>query len=248
MDLHRRFAELHRSGDPLILFNVWDAGSAKAVAAAGAKAIATGSHSVAGAQGFADGEQLPLELAIANLRRIVAAVELPVTLDFEGGYARDPGRLAKNAAAVAEAGAIGCNFEDGAIGAGGLIPADEQCARIAAIRSAVGDGFFINARTDCFLRHAPRDHEALLEDALARGRAYGDAGADGIFYPGLIDESLIARACAETPRPVNILVWTGTPPPRRMAELGVARISYGGAPWRLAMTALTEAARDAFTL
>src|SRR5687767_8739946 len=92
----RAFAALHKPGTPLILFNAWDAGSAKAVAEAGAKAIATGSWSVAAAHGFGDGEGLPLDLAVANAARVVAAVELPVTLDFEGGYAVEPGRVGEN--------------------------------------------------------------------------------------------------------------------------------------------------------
>jgi 2-methylisocitrate lyase-like PEP mutase family enzyme len=245
MDLCRRFAELHRPGHPLILFNIWDAGSARAVAAAGAKAIATGSHPVSAAFGFEDGERIPLDLALDNLRRIVAAVDLPVTLDFEGGYARAPGPLGDNAAAVAEAGAVGCNFEDRVVGGEGLVPIEEQCARIAAIAARAGAGFFINARTDVFVQAPPERHAQLLDEALERGRAYAEAGASGLFLPLLLDEALIARACAKSPLPVNILVWPGAPPIRRMAELGVARISYGGRPHRLAMEALAAAAKEA---
>ena len=118
------FAALHVPGDPLILYNIWDAGSAKAVAEAGAKAIATGSASVAGAHGYADAETLPLELAIAGVERIVAAVELPVTVDFEGGYAVEPELVGRNVAMLAEAGAVGCNFEDQVIGTMTHIPVD----------------------------------------------------------------------------------------------------------------------------
>jgi 2-methylisocitrate lyase-like PEP mutase family enzyme len=106
------FAALHVPGDPVILFNAWDAGSAKAVADAGAKAIATGSASVAGAQGYKDAESLPLDLALANAARVVTAVELPVTIDFEGAYAVAPEEAAANVAKLAATGAIGCNFED----------------------------------------------------------------------------------------------------------------------------------------
>src|SRR5262245_29405373 len=108
--LFQRFAELHIPGDPLILFNDWDEGSAQAVAKSGAAAIATGSASVAMANGFGDGEKLPMEFALANAGRIVEAVDLPVTVDFEGGYAADPAEAARNVAQLVKTGAIGCNF------------------------------------------------------------------------------------------------------------------------------------------
>ena len=240
------FRALHVKGDPLILFNAWDAGSAKAIAEAGAKAIATGSWSVAAAQGYADGEAMPLELALANIARIAEAVDLPVTIDFERGYAEEPGQIADNVRAAAEAGAIGCNFEDGLAG-GALRPAEEQAVRIAAIRDATADsGFFVNARTDLFLHSAPETHEGLVEEALTRGAAYAKAGASGLFVPGLADEGLIERVCAESALPVNIMVWPGrTPTLRRLVELGVARISHAGGPWRIAMKALGDAARIA---
>jgi len=239
------FAALHVPGEPLVLFNAWDAGSANIVADAGAKAVATGSWSVAAAQGFADGEKMPLDLAIANLERIVAAVELPVTIDLEGGY----DDAAASAARAKRAGAVGCNLEDRVVGGDGLYPADRQAARLAAVREAAGPSFFINSRIDLFLKAPAEAHdEALLDEALERARAYADAGADGIFLPGLVDERLVGSACERSPGPVNIMVWPGTPPLRRLAELGVARISHAGAPWRVAMKALGEAARRAHDL
>lgn len=244
----RLFAALHKPGDPLILFNAWDAGSAKVIAKTGAKAIATGSWSVAAAQGFGDGEAMPLDLGVANLRRICEAVDLPVTLDFEGGYAREPEHVAENATAVVAAGAVGCNFEDRVVGGEGLYAIEVQCARIAAIRAAsdaAGFPFFINARTDLFLRAPAAEHGALVAAALDRGHAYAAAGASGLFVPGLIEEALIEAICTKASLPVNIMVWPGTPPLRRLAELGAARISHAGAPWRIAMDALAEAARAA---
>ena len=243
------FRALHVKGDPLILFNAWDAGSAKAVAEAGAKAIATGSWSVAAAQGYADGEAMPLDLALANIARIAEAVDLPVTIDFERGYAEAPAEIADNVRAAAEAGAIGCNFEDGLAG-GDIRPADDQAARIAAIRDSTADtGFFINARTDLFLHSAPETHEGLVEEALARGETYAEAGASGLFVPGLADEGLIERICSASPLPVNIMIWPSrTPPLRRLAALGVARISHAGGPWHIAMAALKEAAAKAHGL
>jgi 2-methylisocitrate lyase-like PEP mutase family enzyme len=244
-ELFSAFAALHRAGDPLILFNAWDPGSAKAVAGAGARATATGSWSVAAAFGFGDGEELPLELALDNLRRIVAAVDLPVTFDFEGGYATDPATVAANARRVREAGAIGCNFEDRVVAGAGLHPIDEQCARIGAMREAIGEDFFINARTDLFLASKSEEHGALMDQALERSRAYAAAGASGLFVPGLADEDLIGAVCASSPLPVNVMAMPGTPPARRLAELGVARVSHGPGPYRTAMDALAQAARTA---
>jgi 2-methylisocitrate lyase-like PEP mutase family enzyme len=240
------FAALHVPGDPIILFNAWDAGSARAVAEAGAKAIATGSASVAGAQGYKDAESLPLDLALANARRVAAAVDLPVTIDFEGAYAVAPPEAAANVASLAATGAIGCNFEDQAIGGAGLHPADLQAARIRAIRAAVGPDFFINARTDIFIQAKPETHdEAMVDAALERARLYAEAGANGIFVPVLADLTLLARFCAASPLPVNFMAWPGAPSAAEVAAAGVARISHGPFPWKLAMAALKEAAAAA---
>jgi 2-methylisocitrate lyase-like PEP mutase family enzyme len=246
-DKARLFARLHRPGEPLILYNAWDAGSAKIIAEAGAKAIATGSFSVAMAHGYDDREALPLDLALANAGRIASAVELPVSIDFEGAYAEQPEGVAGNLARLQAAGAVGCNFEDQIIGGGGLHPAEAQAARIRAARGSVGADFFINARTDLFLQ-APREShdETLVDAALERGRAYAGAGASGLFLPGLVDERLIARACEGSPLPVNIMHMIGAPPAARLAQLGVARISHAGGPWRLAMRALKQAAEEVY--
>ena len=244
MSLFDDFAALHCPGEPLILFNVWDAGSAKAVAAAGAPAIATGSASVAAASGFGDAEQLPLDLALANARRIVGAVDVPVTVDFEGGYATDPARLAENAAALAATGAIGCNFEDQVVGGTGLHPIAVQAERIAALRAAVGPDFFINARTDIFLQQREGHDGAMVDAALQRARAYAEAGADGFFVPLLSDLSLLERCCAASPLPVNFMAFPGAPSAEQVAATGVARISHGPFPHMAAMRALTAEAAE----
>ena len=237
------FAAMHVPGDPLILFNAWDAGSAKIVAEAGAQAIATGSASVAGAHGFADAESLPLDLALANAERVVAAVALPVTIDFEGAYAVAPDEAAANVAKLAATGAIGCNFEDQVIGGTGLHPTDVQAARIRAIRAAAGPDFFINARTDIFIQAKPDTHdEAMVDAALARAQAYAEAGASGIFVPVLANLPLLERFCKASPLPVNFMAWPGAPGAAEVAATGVARISHGPFPWKLAMNALKEAA------
>lgn len=242
------FASLHKPGDPLILFNAWDAGSAKVISEAGAKAIATGSWSVAAAFGFADGEALPLDLAIANLERIIAAVGLPVTVDLEGGYGPAPAHVAATAKRAIAAGAVGCNLEDQVVGGDGLYKIDDQCERLQAVRriaDEAGIPFFINARTDLFLKAKPEEHGGLVKAALDRASAYAEAGASGLFVPGLADEDLIGTVCSKSPLPVNVMAMPTTPPARRFAQLGVARISHGPGPYRLAMQALAEAARAA---
>src|ERR1043165_2558992 len=128
----KAFAALHVPGDPVILYNAWDAGSAKAVAEAGARAIATGSASVAAATGYGDGQQVPLQLVLDNAERIAKAVELPVTIDFEGGYGVAPGEGMRNVSLLASAGAIGCNLEDQVVGGEGLHPTRFQADGIHA--------------------------------------------------------------------------------------------------------------------
>lgn len=244
------FRSLHVKGSPVILYNIWDAGSARTLEQAGAKAIATGSWSVAAAQGFDDGESIPLALVLTNIKRIVDSVAIPVTLDFETGYATDLQGLKDNIRNVIAAGAIGINFEDRIISSDDLQTIEDQSARIRAIRGAADEQsipFYINARTDVFLKTYPAKHdEGQLEEALQRAAAYEEAGASGLFAPGLRDPELIEKLCARTPLPVNILVLPDTPPTKTMAQLGVARISYGAAPYRQMSQALTEAAKKAF--
>jgi 2-methylisocitrate lyase-like PEP mutase family enzyme len=246
-DKAKAFAALHKPGEPLILYNIWDPGSARAVAEAGARAIATGSASVAAAHGFADAEALPLELALANAERIVRAVELPVTIDFEGAYAVAPEGVAENVARLAATGAVGCNFEDQVIGGEGLHPVALQAERIRAARAAAGSDFFINARTDIFLK-APREtHDAaMVDEALARASAYTEAGASGLFPAGLQDLRLLARFCAGAPLPVNALPLPGGSSAAELAAAGVARISHGPFPYRLLMKSLRQAAEGVY--
>ena len=246
-ELAARFHALHRRGEPLVLFNAWDAGSARAVAEAGAPAIGTGSWSVAAANGFADGEAIPLALALDNLRRIVAAVELPVTIDLESGYADDDAGVGRTVVAALEAGAIGCNLEDSFPADGSLREIAAAAARIAAARKAADDAgiaLFINARTDVFFQKPADAHDsAMVEAALERARAYAEAGASGLFAPGLVDDALIDRLAQGSPLPVNIMAMPGVPSRARLTELGVARISHGPGPFRGAMQWLTDAAK-----
>lgn len=243
------FHALHVPGSPLVLFNAWDAGSARAVASGGARAIATGSWSVAAAHGFADGENMPFDLAIDNLSRIAGAVDLPVTVDLESGYGEAPESVARSASRAVDAGAVGCNLEDSFPHNGELRPIAEQAARIGAVRAAANSQslpFFINARTDIFLR-APADthDETMLADAIKRALAYKEAGASGFFVPGLACPDLIGRLVDASPLPVNIMVTDRTPLLAEMARLGVARVSHGPRPYLQMMKALEQAARAA---
>ena len=243
------FRELHVRGKPLVLFNVWDAGSARAVAASGAKAIATSSWSVGNANGFADGERIPRDLAIDNLRRIVNATDLLVTIDLESGYGDAPEFVGRTIRLAIDAGAIGCNLEDSFPANGKLRETVDQADRIRCARQtadAANIPFFINARTDIFFQRPPEQHnEAMLVDAMDRARAYAEAGADGFFVPGLADITLIAHLARASPLPLNIMVADSTPPLRKLAEHGVARVSHGPRPYLVAMKALEEAARAA---
>ncbi|WP_423601673.1 isocitrate lyase/phosphoenolpyruvate mutase family protein [Sphingomonas sp. MS122] len=246
-DMFDRFAALHVPREPLVLFNIWDAGSARAVAAAGARAVATGSASVAMANGFADGQAVPLDLVLDIAARIVAAVAVPVTIDFEGGYAVEPEAAAANVARLAATGAVGCNFEDQVVGGEGIHPCAFQAERIAAIRAAAGPAFFINARTDIFLQAKPDTHdEAKVDAAIERAHAYAAAGANGLFVPGLANLELLARVCWESPLPVNFMAFPGAPDAAAVAQAGVARISHGPFPYRAAMQGLEDSAREAF--
>jgi 2-methylisocitrate lyase-like PEP mutase family enzyme len=241
---YETFAALHVPGSPVVLYNIWDVGSALAVVAARAKALATGSHPVADANGWPDGQKVPMEFVFANARRIVDAVEVPLTVDFEGAYAVDPAEGGANVARLAETGAVGCNFEDQVIGGDGLHPLDLQVRRIAAIRQAVGDSFYINARTDLFLKTQTYD-EALIDQVVERGKAFADAGASGFFVPRLADPAQIERVVREVPLPLNVIAFPGAPDKQVWADAGVARISHGPFPHRALMAALTQMASAA---
>lgn len=243
---------LHVKGNPLILFNIWDAGSAQALQEIGTKVIATGSWSVAAAHGCEDGEKLSFDLVLANLKRIVASVDLPVTIDLEGGYGESPTEVQKNVTKVIEAGAVGINFEDRIVGGEQLYSIAEQCKRIKAVRKAAENAsipIFINARTDIFLKADSANHnDDHLEEAILRASAYAESGASGFFAPGLRGDKYIERLCEFSPLPVNIMVLPDTPSSKQLAELGVARISYGPGPYIEVLNTLKEAGRKALSM
>jgi 2-methylisocitrate lyase-like PEP mutase family enzyme len=246
----KRFTELHVKGAPLVLYNAWDAGSAKSIADADAQAIATSSWAVAEAHGYRDGEAIPIEFAEQIIARITATTDLPVTVDFEGGYSEDDGILAENIARLLELGVIGINFEDRVVQGSGLYDIERQSRRIAAIHSAAVSKdvpLFINARTDLFLGQGRDDPAQSVAEALDRAKAYAEAGASGFFVPGLIEDVLIGRVCDAVALPVNVMVMRGVPTTKRLAELGVARVSYGAIPYIHAMQVIKEEALKALS-
>jgi 2-methylisocitrate lyase-like PEP mutase family enzyme len=231
----------------LILYNAWDAGTAKAIADAGSHAIGTSSWAVAAAHGYEDGESIPLSFVEQVISRIVHTVKLPVTVDVEGGYSDDPDTGAANIERLVNCGAVGINFEDGFVSKTGLHTIEAQCARIAAIRrmaDARGIPLFINARTDLFLGTGITP-ESGLDEAIKRAAAYAKAGASGFFVPGLVDLHVITQLCNAIELPLNVMVMPGLADTRSLSAAGVARISYGPTPYFKAMETVAHAAQQA---
>ena len=216
------FHALHQDG-LLILPNAWDAGSARIVEEAGAKAIATSSASLAWAHGYPDGEALPLAALIGSIREIVRAVRVPVSADIEAGFAHDASTAGDFVARVLEVGAVGINIEDG------RESPDLLCAKIERARHvAAGKGvdLWINARLDVYLRQLA-EGEAAYNETIARAERYARAGANSIFVPGAADETLIANLVREITLPLNVLAWPGLPDATKLKSLGVRRLSAG---------------------
>jgi 2-methylisocitrate lyase-like PEP mutase family enzyme len=227
---------LHTDPTLLALVNVWDVASARVVAETdGTRAIATASHSIAAMYGYEDGEHIPRDLMLEAVGRIVDAVELPVTADLEAGY----GDAAETVRRAIGLGVVGCNIEDQ------LKPLAESAAVAESVmRAAQAEGvpdFVLNARTDAFLEGADRDSDDVLADAITRGRAFLDAGAPVVFVPGRVtDDQVVALVDAFGPQRLTMLPVPGGPSLSRLEELGVARVSFGPFPQRVAMTALQQ--------
>ncbi|WP_017591612.1 isocitrate lyase/PEP mutase family protein [Nocardiopsis potens] len=245
-DRARRLRELHRPGDPLVLVNVWDAASARTVAAVpGTAALATASWSIAAARGFADGERMPLEEMLDGIARVAAAVDLPVSADLERGYGADAAAVGASAARMLEAGAVGCNIEDGlpeGDPAGPLRPLDEQLERLRAVREAgerAGVPLVLNARTDALISGLP------VREAVRRGRAFLDAGADCVFVLGAATVPVIGELVEALDGRVSVAASADGPPLPELAAAGVARVSMGPGPMGAAYAALRRLAEEA---
>ncbi|QFU15764.1 isocitrate lyase/PEP mutase family protein [Microvirga thermotolerans] len=239
-DAATAFHRLHRGPDLLVLANAWDAGTARLMESVGSRAVATTSAGVAWAHGYADGDTLPVDLLVATAAAIVRAVNVPVSTDIEGGYSDSPGAVGELAARLVDAGVSGINIEDGA-GA-----PDRLCAKIEAVRRAAearGVNLYINARTDVYLRGlAPP--ESRVEETLARARRYGEAGASGIFVPGVTAPEDIRRIAAGTELPLNVMARPGLPAGPDLARLGARRLSAGSALSEALFSQLSALARS----
>jgi 2-methylisocitrate lyase-like PEP mutase family enzyme len=217
------FDQLHEGPEPLLLPNAWDAGSARLMESLGAKAVATTSAGVAWTLGYPDGNALPVRMLVATVATIARAIRVPLTVDLEGGYSDDPSMVEETVAKVIEAGAVGINIEDGSG------PPDLLCLKIErAVRA--GEHFdvdlFVNARTDVYLRGLVPEGKRVAE-ALERAKLYRNAGASGLFVPGLRAPEEIRAVAADAGLPLNVMAWPGLPAASDLARLGVRRLSAG---------------------
>jgi len=235
----RVFHALHQTG-LLILPNVWDAGSARIIEHAGAKAIATSSAAVAWSYGYPDGEAVPQEALLATVRAIARVVNIPVSADIEAGYAPDAEAAAQFALGVVDAGAVGVNVEDGA-GSPALLAAKIERMKDAAAR--VGVDLWVNARVDVYLRRL-KQGAAAYDETVARARRYRQAGANSIFVPAAAEETLIGNLVRDVVLPLNVLAWPGLAPADQLRELGVRRLSAGSGIARIAINTIHAATRS----
>jgi 2-methylisocitrate lyase-like PEP mutase family enzyme len=237
-------------GGVLILPNAWDAGSAALIARAGAKAIATTSGGIAWSLGRPDGQRLTRAEMIEQVRRIVAAVDIPVTADVEGGYGPGPDDVEATIEAVVAAGAAGVNIEDSRAPGGPLFAATAQAERVRAARSAADRArlpeLLINVRTDVFLYRVGAP-EGRLEDVLLRSSAYAEAGADSLFVPGLADLDIVTSLVQMSPLPINVMAGPGAPTIAEFEAAGVRRVSVGTAISQAAYSIAQRAATELLT-
>ncbi len=241
-EMRARGAELlrlHQDTSLLTVVNVWDVISATVVAdVPGTTALATASHSIAASLGYEDGEKIPRDLMVEAVGRIAAATSLPVSADLEGGYG-DAADTVRRAIGV---GIVGANIEDQ------MKPVAEAAAQVSAIMrvaDAEGVDFVLNARTDAFVKGRDRDQADVLADAVERGKAFLDAGAQVVFVPGkLSEEQVVTLVDALGPQRLTLIGIPGMPSLERLEELGVARVSYGPMSQNVALTALQELAED----
>lgn len=217
------FHRLHEGPEPLLLPNAWDAGSARLMESLGAKAVATTSAGVAWTHGYPDGDVLPVRMLISTVVAMARAIRVPLTVDVEGGYSDDPAAVEETVARIVEAGAVGINIEDGS-GAPDLL-----CLKIErAMRAGqhFGIDLFVNARTDIYL-HGLAPEGKRVEETLARAKLYRNAGASGIFVPGLRAPEEIKAITADAGLPLNVMAWPGLPAAIELAQLGARRLSAG---------------------
>ncbi|HKT13565.1 MAG TPA: isocitrate lyase/phosphoenolpyruvate mutase family protein [Terriglobia bacterium] len=243
----KTFRRLHEGPGILILPNAWDAASARIFEMAGFSAIGTTSAGVAYSLGYADGEHVPVDEMIAAIFRIVRSVSLPVTADIEAGYSETTDGVVETVKKVIEAGAVGVNLEDSrGEERTALFSRSAQSEKIRAIRAAseaAGVPLVINARTDVYLAGIG-ELSTRFQEAVERANAYGEAGADCLFIPGVRHTELISALVRAVHGPINILATQGTPRVQQLEKAGVRRVSVGSGPARAAMTLVRRLAMD----
>lgn len=248
----RQFAELHVKGKPVIIYNAWDGGSAKAIAGAGAKAIATGDHPVGFAHGFSNDDfaDFTFDIYLPTIKEIAARIgDLPFSVDINNANELTGDALKERIKTVIEAGAVGINYEDSFSDGGGLQTIEEQADRIRTVREAADEAnipLFINARSDLFAQADQTEHVHLVDEAVRRAEMYQSAGANGFFVPGLFAIDLIQAVCERVELPVNIIRLPGAPETRALADAGVSRVSYGPVPQMKMTEWLSQQATEAF--
>ncbi len=240
------FRGLHDRKKVLILPNAWDVPSARVFEDAGFPAVATSSAGMMVSLGYPDGEEIPTEEFISAVWRIARVLSVPLTVDIVGGFGHDPEEVAKTVKRVVDAGAVGINIEDFVHSTKELLPVEKQVERLRALvrlQKSLDVHFVINARTDAF-RFGVGDEGAKLDEAIRRGMAYRDVGADCIYPMGLTDEMSISKYVKAVDFPVNVMVRRGLPLVPELQRLGVARVSFGPSASYAAMGLLRRASEE----
>lgn len=247
---YEKLKMMHQGNEALVLYNCWDVASARAIQAGGAKVMATSSYAIAGALGVEDGEHLTFAEMVEVISRIAKNVAVPLTVDIEGGYARNSEELGQNIEQLINIGVAGVNVEDQLIGttSPALCNTEEHCDKIKIIKQTatkLNTDIFVNARTDIFFQ-GQEETEALVNEAIERTKAYAKAGADSIFIPGLLSPRLIRAFVQKSPLPVNVMLMDGMISVKELQEIGVKRISYGPNSYFQANLAIQQAAEKIF--
>jgi 2-methylisocitrate lyase-like PEP mutase family enzyme len=232
------FRSLHEGPGVLVLANCWDAASARLIESLGAPALATTSAGVAWALGLPDGDRVPLDRLMPAVRAITRVIKVPLSVDIENGYSEDPTTVGQLVAALADAGAVGINLEDGS-GTADLLARKIEAVKRAALNAGVD--VFVNARTDVYLHGLVAEPERMAE-TLSRASRFRNAGADGIFVPKVVDPAEIQTLALAVGLPLNVLAWPQLPAARELAALGVRRLSAGSALAQSALNCVATAA------
>jgi len=240
------FHKLHHNGKILLLPNIWDPIGAMMLQDLGYPAVATASSSMALSNGYSDGEQLPFEEVLFYLKKIVKSVSVPVTADVESAYSGDDLKLlSEHIKKLIDTGISGLNFEDSIHGKAGMIGVEEQVRKLQTIRKAAdnaGSHIFINARVDVYIKGANLDEGEKLEEAIKRGRAYKDAGADGLYPIILKNKNHIGALVKEVGLPINLTLIPGLPGLDILQKMGVARVSLASGFLKVGITAMKNVA------